>query len=136
MSISELPCSYCDRNADTYCGKDAMPCVNWGGTTIAEPATMLTDYAVAAAAGVSAGLLFIQYRNDEPNRNRRRCTVLWAAGLGLLAVSFAAAGTEHGFAVYTMCAGRDTCSFCSGWWIASMMLAVAAVATLVHLLYT
>lgn len=132
MSIAELPCEYCDRDASSYCGKDAMACVEWNGTTVAEPATMLTDYAVAFAYFVASCLLAVQYRREAEKGEQQRCTIMWAAGFGLLAVSFALAGTEHGFAVYTMCGERrKSCSFCSPLWVVSMMTAVAAVGMLV-----
>jgi len=109
-----------------------MPCVNWNGVAVAEPATMLTDYAVAFAYFVASCLLVAQYKREAEKGEQQRCTCFWAAGFGMLSVSFSLAGTEHGFAVYTMCGERGkSCSFCSPLWIISMMTAVAAVGMLV-----
>ena len=141
MSIAELPCAYCNRTASTYCGPNAMACVDWGGTTIAEPATMLTDFVVSAACLVACAFLFEQwwrasYRSGAfpgGSGGPQRCTALWSLGLGLLAVSFATAGAEHGFAIYTLCGEvGETCAFCSPLWLISMTLAVTAVGTLVR----
>ena len=132
MSIAELPCEYCNRTSSTYCGPEATACVTWGGTIIAEPATMLTDFAVAAACFVASVLLSRQWRASKRRGDAQLCTALWSLGLGLLALSFAAAGAEHGFAVYTLCGKpQETCAFTSPLWLVSMTLAVVAVGTLV-----
>ena len=131
MSISELPCSYCDSTASTYCGDNAtqMPCVQWGTIFIAEPATMITDYLVGAACLCSATLLGVQHmRSSVP---RAHTTLCWALGFGLLGASFVLAGSEHGFAVYTLCHGVRTCRFTSPLWIVSMILAVMAPSSMV-----
>ena len=128
MSISELPCAYCESTAATYCGDNAtqMPCVQWGAVTVAEPATMLTDVAVGAACAIAATLLGIQQR-----RRPQHCTLLWAIGFALLGLSFTLAGCEHGFGRYTLCVGRDKCRFVSELWLGSMILAVVAPSCMV-----
>ena len=103
--------------------------MQWGHLTVAEPATMLTDYAVAAAFALSSLLLVRQQRGLLPS-SRQQGTLWWAASFSMLAISFACAGTEHGFAVYTLCESGP-CKFCSPLWLVSMMLAVGAVGVMV-----
>jgi hypothetical protein len=58
---------------------------------IAEPVTMLTDYALA---GVTASLAFSLYRRREGRRARS----LWTLALAALALAALLGGTSHGFA--------------------------------------
>jgi hypothetical protein len=58
---------------------------------IAEPMTMLTDYALAGVTGWLAWLLF---RSSESQRSRS----LWALAFAALALGGALGGTWHGFA--------------------------------------
>ena len=60
---------------------------------------------------------------DSPIRNQ-----FWAAGCFLLALSFAAGGTEHGFALYLKCAGRDQCIGSSWVWVATLLLQTPGLA--------
>jgi hypothetical protein len=59
--------------------------------TVAEPMTLLTDYALA---GVSGWLAFLLWRAREGERSRS----LWALAFGALALAAALGGTYHGFA--------------------------------------
>ncbi len=58
---------------------------------LAEPMTMLTDYALA---GVTAYLAWRLWRNNGRQTVRR----LWAIGFGALAMAAFVGGTHHGFA--------------------------------------
>ena len=60
---------------------------------------------------------------DSPRRNQ-----FWAAGCFLLALSFAAGGTEHGFALYLKCDGRDQCIGSSWVWVATLLLQTPGLA--------
>ena len=59
--------------------------------TVAEPVTLLTDYALAAVTGYLAWKLYQAHERQVS----RRC---WAAGFGALALAALVGGTHHGFA--------------------------------------
>ena len=133
--------------AETYCS--SYPCIRLTNifdpdaedVTIAEPTTMFTDYLLMAELLIISVLL-LRSRNvvtwdpvlgrnvvtrgswrDSPIRNQ-----FWAAGCFLLALSFAAGGTEHGFALYLKCDGRDQCIGSSWVWVATLLLQTPGLA--------
>ncbi|MBI3916944.1 MAG: hypothetical protein HY322_08050 [Betaproteobacteria bacterium] len=61
--------------------------------TVAEPVTLLTDYALAATTGYLAWKLY----QAHDKQVSRRC---WSAGFAALALAALAGGTHHGFAPY------------------------------------